>query len=63
MLTTIRCMASNDITRKIRRTGVDLTWAELDTMGEDCVDWLTHRLQMTCTSFDWGCAFSPKGNS
>lgn len=42
----IRKHAMNDITREIACDGIEMTYEQLDDLGDDDVDWMRKRLEL-----------------
>lgn len=55
----IRARAVNDTTREIARRGITLTDAEADSLGDDVLGWLSHRLGMSIHHTDRGVVCLP----
>lgn len=52
--TTIEARAYNDCARDMQRTGVTMTHAQADELGEEALSWLGSRLGLRVTETDRG---------
>lgn len=58
-VTQLRRHAVNDVTRTIMTSGVRLTWAQADDLGDEVVQWMRDRLGLTSRTTDAGITFEP----
>jgi hypothetical protein len=59
---TIEARRVDDTTRQMMAEGVSLSWAQVDALGDEAIDWLTRRLGLTCTTDDKGITCTPAGD-
>lgn len=61
-MSTIRRMAYDDAAREMAARGVEMTYAERDSLGDDRVDWLRNRLGLVADTTDTEViVFRPRG--
>lgn len=60
VMQSLRAMALDDNARAIARNGVTLTHADVEDLGEEVIDWMRRRLDLTDESDADGVAFRPR---
>jgi hypothetical protein len=56
----LRLRAVNDVTRNIAKSGIMLSWTQADAVGNDCMQWMSDRLDLRNETNDDGFSFIPR---
>lgn len=56
-MATIKARRIDDTAREMMRTGVSLTWAEAEAVGDEACDWIARRLGLAMVPDDRGVHF------
>jgi hypothetical protein len=58
-MATIRARRVDDVAREMMTSGVTLSWAQADDLGDEATDWISSRLGLRAETTDRGITYRP----